>query len=141
MQKRNKQIIKNQNECPDELLKTSFNMLYQYNLTYLFGHILIGIESIYKQRCELIRTLANNENIPNLVLFDITRYNSDVFSSDELDDFNDKLMMIMSDEEIAIVDIQNTKAQEELDEYLLDMKIKGNRNYSGDYDYIDNEER
>ena len=100
-----------------------------------------GIESIYKQRCELIRTLANNENIPNLVLFDITRYNSDVFSSDELDDINDKLMMKMSDEEIAIVDIQNTKAQEELDEYLLDMKIKGNRNYSGDYDYIDNEER
>lgn len=47
MQKRNKQIIKNQNECPDELLKTSFNMLYQYNLTYLFGHILIGIESFF----------------------------------------------------------------------------------------------
>lgn len=45
MLKRNKQIIKNQNECPDELLKTSFDMLYQYNLTYLFGHILIGIES------------------------------------------------------------------------------------------------
>lgn len=100
-----------------------------------------GIESIYEQRCDLIKTLANNENIPNLVLFDITRYNSDAFSSDELDDINDRLMMKMSDEEMAIVDIENAKAQEELDEYLLDMKIKGNKHYNGDYDYIDDEER
>lgn len=32
-------------ECSDELLNSSFNLLYQYNLFYLFGHILICIES------------------------------------------------------------------------------------------------
>ena len=32
-------------ECSDELLNSSFQLLYQYNLFYLFGHILICIES------------------------------------------------------------------------------------------------
>lgn len=38
-----------QNECSDKLLKNSFDMLYNYNSTYLFGHILIGLEALFLQ--------------------------------------------------------------------------------------------
>lgn len=94
-----------------------------------------GNESIYEKRCELLNILANNKNISNLTLNDIILYNSDAFSSEELEDLSSTLNSRLTPEEIEILEAQSSKIQEDLDEYLLDMKIKDNRTYDGDYDY------
>ena len=39
-------------------------MLYQYNLTYLFGHILIGIESRSSSPVRIIRDLNRKSSNP-----------------------------------------------------------------------------
>lgn len=79
--------------------------------------------------------MANNKNISNLTLNDIILYNSDAFSSEELEDLSSTLNSRLTPEEIEILEAQSSKIQEDLDEYLLDMKIKDNRTYDGDYDY------